>query len=352
MLAPARAFEDPSQKIAAVNVSGDPPVLAHELSRQDEALVQLGQDLLAQGYRFTTITPASHNVVRARPPKRPPTLRDIFGWSLPFTAADLPGSLLTRLGTAGALADGIGGLRSAVRFSTLGEQIFVHSAFPTAQADAVFFGPDTYRFARALRHSIATWVPRPVIRILDVGAGSGAGGLYAASLLRHAKTRVTLTDINRGALRFSAINAALNRVPDVAVIESDLYDGIDGAFDLIVANPPYLVDPLARLYRHGGGELGAALSIRIAAEGIARLAPGGRLLLYTGSAIVDGVDALHAALRARLADRAVRFAYEEIDPDVFGEELGHPPYDRVERIAVVVATIDAGAGSGQVGSVS
>jgi hypothetical protein len=36
----------------------------------------------------------------------------------------------------------------------------------------------------------------------------------------------------------------------------------------------------------------------------------------------------------------VRFSYEEIDPDVFGEELEHPPYDRVDRIAVVVATID------------
>ena len=34
------------------------------------------------------------------------------------------------------------------------------------------------------------------------------------------------------------------------------------------------------------------------------------------------------------------FDYEEIDPDVFGEELEHPPYDRVDRIAVVGVTID------------
>jgi hypothetical protein len=32
--------------------------------------------------------------------------------------------------------------------------------------------------------------------------------------------------------------------------------------------------------------------------------------------------------------------YEEIDPDVFGEELEHPPYDRADRIAVVAVTID------------
>ena len=72
--------------------------------RQDQALLRLGQYLLAQGYRFTTITPASHEFVRARPPKRPPTLRDIFGWSLPFTAEGLSGDLLSCLAAAGALA--------------------------------------------------------------------------------------------------------------------------------------------------------------------------------------------------------------------------------------------------------
>jgi hypothetical protein len=36
----------------------------------------------------------------------------------------------------------------------------------------------------------------------------------------------------------------------------------------------------------------------------------------------------------------VRFTYEEIDPDVFGEELEYSPYDRADRIAVVGVTID------------
>jgi len=336
----ARASDDVSR--AAFNASenlGHPPILIPgDQDARDRALVQLGQELLSHGYRFTTITPASHQLVRARPQQRPPTLQDVFGWNRPFTAADLPNTLLAGLTEAKVLLDAGESLRSTVRYSTLGDQIFVHSAFPTAEADAVFFGPDTYRFARALRHAIAM-ISRPAMRILDVGAGSGAGGLHAASLL--VRPRLTLTDINHGALRFSRINALLNRMPDAEVIESDLYDNVDGAFDLIVSNPPYLVDPLARLYRHGGGEFGSALSVRIADEGIERLAPGGRLVLYTGSAIVDGIDALHEALRERLNPRAVRFSYEEIDPDVFGEELEHPPYDRVDRIAVVVATIDS-----------
>jgi hypothetical protein len=36
----------------------------------------------------------------------------------------------------------------------------------------------------------------------------------------------------------------------------------------------------------------------------------------------------------------VRLAYTEIDPDVFGEELDRPPYDRADRIAVVGVTVD------------
>lgn len=307
----------------------------------DRALADLGQELVRQGYRFTTITPASHERVHQRAAKQSVTLRDIFGWSRPFAEADLHPRLLLLLGEAGALERSGGRLRSAVRFSTLGAQIFVHSAFPTEQGDAVFFGPDTYRFARALTHWISSFQPRVRARVLDIGAGSGAGGLHAAALLRGLAPRIVLTDINQSAIRCCRINAALNGVADVAVVESDLYAGVEGSYDLIMSNPPYLVDPSARLYRHGGGDLGSALSVRIAEQGVGRLAPGGRLLLYTGSAIVDGVDALHETLRERLAGRVVDFRYEEIDPDVFGEELDRPPYDRADRIAAVVATIAA-----------
>ena len=99
------------------------------------------------------------------------------------------------------------------------------------------------------------------------------------------------------------------------------------------------MDSLERLYRHGGGELGFALSVDIAVQGMDRLAPGGRLVLYTGSAIVEGTDLLQEALTRSLAGSGVRWSYEEIDPDVFGEELEAPPYDRADRIAVVAATI-------------
>lgn len=308
-------------------------------SAADRALLALGTWLRQSDYRFTTITPASHRRVASRPLARPPTLQDIFGWSRSFRPADLPGDALCQLEAAGALETHHDGYRSAVRFSSLGDQLFMHSAFPTEQADAVFFGPDTYRFVRAVAQCIATMRARHGLRILDVGAGSGAGGLVAAALLAGVSPRVVLSDINEQALRLCRINAALNGVPHVAVIESDLYAHVDGPFGLIIANPPYLVDPLLRTYRHGGGALGAELSLRIVEQGLAQLAPGGRLLLYTGSAIVDGVDRLHAALRARLSGHA-HLTYEEIDPDVFGEELDAAPYDRADRIAVIAAILE------------
>ncbi len=311
-----------------------------DMSSADRALLQLGQALKENGYRFTTITPASHRRVNARDVKSLSSREDIFGWSRPFRRSDAPEGMLGYLVQAGELEPAGSLLRSGVRFSTLDDQLFVHSAFPTEQTDAVFFGPDTYRFARIVRHSLETLKPRNPLRILDVGAGSGAGGLHATALLADASPTLVLTDINRRALRCCRINAALNGVGGVRIVESDLFATVDGLFDLIISNPPYLVDPLVRAYRHGGGDLGSELSLNIIEQGIDRLASGGRLVLYTGSAVVAGTDIFHEILCSRLAARDVRFDYEEIDPDVFGEELEHPPYDRVDRMAVVGVTID------------
>jgi methylase of polypeptide subunit release factors len=110
--------------------------------------------------------------------------------------------------------------------------------------------------------------------------------------------------------------------------------------DLLIANPPYLVDPAERAYRHGGGPLGAGLSLKILDAALPRLAPGGALLLYTGAAVVNGRDPFRDAAEERLAaDRGVGWAYREVDPDVFGEELDTPAYAEADRIAAVVLTV-------------
>jgi methylase of polypeptide subunit release factors len=307
----------------------------------DEALLALGRELLARGYRFITITPASHERVSSRPGHEiGSSLEAVFGWSRPFRRSGLPATIVEQLSDAGELDTRDGLLRSMVRFSSIGEQLFVHSAFPTDRPDAVFFGPDTYRFVRALRHALTDFRLGAPPRVIDVGCGSGAGGLYVAALLARHDLEIVLTDINPRALRYARVNAALNALQPVTTIESDLFSQVPGKADLIISNPPYLVDPRGRLYRHGGGDLGFDLSLRIVERGVERLAPGGRLFLYTGTAVVDGVPKLFEALYPGLQASGRTFTVEEIDPDVFGEELEHAPYDRADRIAAVAITVD------------
>jgi len=143
---------------------------------------------------------------------------------------------------------------------------------------------------------------------------------------------VQLLDVNPVAVRLAAANAELNGVLARAA-RSDVLSASEGRLDLVVANPPYLADDQGRMYRDGGGDLGTALSVRIAREALARLAPGGRLLLYTGTPVVDGEHVLWRGLEPVL--QSTRFDYRELDPDVFGEELDRPAYAHVERIAVV-----------------
>ena len=308
-------------------------------SEQQAALTELGRRLLADGYHFITPTPETHRRVNARLENQVACCpRGVFGWSRPFAPDLLPEALLALMERGNILVSDGNLLRSIARFSSLEGQLFIHSAYPTLDGDAVFFGPDTYRFVRFLKS-----LPRPApdpLRIIDIGAGSGAGGLAIAAHWG-GDIDVVLGDINDLALHYSRVNAALNAVAGAATRHSDILAGIDGDADLIVSNPPYLVDSGKRRYRHGGGALGCELSQRIVAESLPRLRPGGRLVLYTGSAIVAGRDLFRAAIAAMLDGFSGSWRYEEIDPDVFGEELEAAPYDRADRIAVVALTVTA-----------
>ncbi len=301
-----------------------------------DALLCLAQAVRDTGYRFTAITPASHARVNARPEND--TARDlqgVFGWSRPFRPDVLPPGLPSLMRDARILARHGDNHRSLVRISSLGEQLFVHSAFPTTAADAVFFGPDTYKFVDA----VDAWLDansRPVGRAVDICCGTGAAALRIAARVPAAD--VVMVDINETALGFAGVNAALNNLSNLVPCRSNLLSEVDGAFDLVVAHPPYLVDGRGRAYRHGGGPLGAELAIAIVRSASERLAPGGTLLLFTGVAIERGEDLFRNEVEPTLRAAGFRTSYREVDPDVFGEELAHAPYDQTDRIALVVLT--------------
>ncbi len=303
----------------------------------DGALAALLDRLRALGYHFVPPTPETHRRVAARRALAA-DLRDIFGWSFAFRPEALAPDLLDLLSRAEALEQDGGLCRSRVRIASLGDRLFLHSAYPTDARDSVFLGPDSYRFAAFLGRELAAGPEAR--RLVDIGAGAGVGAIVAAPYVPDA--RLTLTDINPLALRFARINAA-NAGLEVETVACPGLDGVAGAFDLAVANPPFILDGAGRFYRDGGGMLGARLSLDWALVAARRIAPGGRILLYTGSAIVGGEDRLRSALEAELAALGCALRYEELDPDIFGEQLDQPGYEEVERIAAVGAVIDRAA---------
>ncbi|GGL90004.1 release factor glutamine methyltransferase [Pseudooceanicola nanhaiensis] len=184
--------------------------------------------------------------------------------------------------------------------------------------------PDTLDPRPETETLVALALEAPFTRLLDLGTGTGA---IALSLLaeRPAATGVA-TDLSEAALAVAARNAAALGLADrVRLVRSDWFGAVEGAFDLIVSNPPYITaDEMADLAPEvrdwephlaltpGGDGLSAYRAIAAAAP--AHMAPGGRLLVEIGhrqgAAVVDifraaGLDAaaVHADIDGR--DRVV-----------------------------------------------
>lgn len=311
-------------------------------------LVDLLGILMEVNYRFTTVTPLTHHRFLSKNPSLAKSLQDIFGWSMPFEKGVLPPSLQRLMIDADLVqpADDLAKnqtrqnslWKSDVRVSSLDDDVLLHSAFPTTSADAVFFGPDTYRFARFIRQTLNRADElrhrSQALKVLDIGCGSGAGVLAVARSLSDQKLNLTLNDINPTALKYADANMAAASV-NATFLLGDVFTTKHGLFDLIISNPPYMKDSAGRAYRDGGDQLGLDFSLRLAQHGIRHLAPGGQFILYSGVAMTTHTDPFQDELKRLLAGTGLRWTYEEIDPDVFGEELEQPDYASVHRIAAV-----------------
>jgi len=77
------------------------------------------------------------------------------------------------------------------------------------------------------------------IRCLDLGTGTGVIAVCMARYLPRAE--VIAVDVSPTALSAARENAALNEVGDrIEFIESDWFDQVEGQFDFIATNPPYI----------------------------------------------------------------------------------------------------------------
>ena len=83
--------------------------------------------------------------------------------------------------------------------------------------------------------------------ILDIGTGSGA---IAITLAKHLSCHVLATDISEEALEIAKINSKRNNV-QIDFKQSDILKNVQGKFDIIISNPPYIakdevIDPLVK----------------------------------------------------------------------------------------------------------
>jgi len=317
-------------------------------SNQSEALVSLGRYLLEQDYRFHPVTQETQAIVIAREQSGMCSLEDVFGWNRYFTTAQLAPDMLRLLDEAGLLEpspDNSRTYRSRCRASTWQDAVYFHSSFPTDAQDSVFLGPDTFRFLRALSACVEAESTHAMQRIVDLGSGAGPAAIMLAK--RFPGAQVIASDINQNALALARINAEINRVENVQFIESDLFAAIEGDFDLVTANPPFIFEDGGKAYSDGGGNLGLEISLRIVAASISRLRINGRLLLYTGVPIQNGCDHFCQEVRQLCQQQQVDLRYEEIDPDIFSTELRRTCHQATDRIAAVWLALRDRRSSGQ-----
>ncbi len=301
--------------------------LVHEDNVKD--LILLGKELKHRHYNFTTVTPETHRrfLEQKIPLSKEHALRDFLGWNHEVPEEFFPSSLLDLFRAAKLIIEGSkpGFIRSLLRASTLDNKLFWHSAYPTNQSNSVFFGPDSYRFVRFLKDNI-----KVAKHILDLGCGTGVGGL----LLANRANKITLTDINESALILAKANCAMNGFTNVTILKSNFLSGVPKGADWVIANPPFIMDEGKRSYRDGGKNFGSELSLQMIECAMKYLNPGGHLAMYTGACVINGEDQVLKGLR-KILDPSIRFSYEELDPDIFGEELSSPRFLNVERIAAV-----------------
>ena len=166
--------------------------------------------------------------------------------------------------------------------------------------------PDTETVVEAaLDHVAGGGLRLENLRILDIGTGTGA--LVLALLQELPNARGVATDLSAAALEVARGNAErLKLASRCAFVVCNVADGLQGRFDLIVSNPPYIargaiasLDPEVRDYDPrlalDGGADGLDAYRAIASGAPSLLAPGGRLIVELGAGQAAPVSALFEA---------------------------------------------------------
>lgn len=150
---------------------------------------------------------------------------------------------------------------------------------------------------------VAAALKLPWRSVLDLGTGTGA--ILLSLMAERPGSRGVATDLSEAALEVARSNAAALGI-EAEFIRSDWFADVEGRFDLIVSNPPYIAademaglspevrdwEPRSALTDEGDG-LAAYRAITAGASG--QLVPGGWLMVEIGPTQAAAVRALLAA---------------------------------------------------------
>jgi len=152
-------------------------------------------------------------------------------------------------------------------------------------------------------------------KVLDMGCGSG----FLSIIMAKGKAQVTGADISRDAVKATNNNAERNNV-SVTCIQSDLFSVINGTFDLIVFNPPYLPEGADAKYLGKekshlvGGKTGREVVEKFIKQAKSHLNNGGKILLLISSLTGEEevIDTFNKhGFRTRVLDRQ-KIPWEEL----------------------------------------
>ena len=139
---------------------------------------------------------------------------------------------LTALLTRRAAGEPIAYILGETEFWSLNLEVSPHTLIPR---------PDTEIL---VEQALARIPSKDCVAILDLGTGTGAIALSLAKELKKCgqKYRILGVDLMPEAVALAQRNAVRNRLTDVEFCRSSWFDNVNGKFDLIVSNPPY-IDP-------------------------------------------------------------------------------------------------------------
>lgn len=151
----------------------------------------------------------------------------------------IPESVLAFCLESGFLSKVSGKVVPCVVIVPVDSLLFVSDAFRILGTDVAgdFVLPARTHAADFLRH---VTVRDAQENALDLGCGCGVHALLLAQHCQH----VVATDISPKAIHYTRINAGLNGIDNVEILQGSLFDPVNGRrFDLIISNPPFVISP-------------------------------------------------------------------------------------------------------------